>query len=183
MDLAMRGQALVFKLVQQSANEKEINHAAQALFEQALKIDPNDGDALAGAAYTYFLDRFYEWTTTGADYEGKILGQLDRAIALDPDNLWAYYVKSQYLVLLSKRARESLSAADAGLAINPNYAPLYVARSTAENALGRYEQAKSDVQQAMRLSPRDPRIGLWLIGFGRRRTGPRPFRRRYRCIP
>ena len=32
---------------------KENNDAARALFEQALKIDPNDADALAGDAYTY----------------------------------------------------------------------------------------------------------------------------------
>ena len=32
---------------------KEKNEAARALFEQALKIDPNNADALAGEAYTY----------------------------------------------------------------------------------------------------------------------------------
>ena len=36
----------------------------------------------------------------------------------------------------------------------------------AENALGHYEQAISDVQQAMRLSPRDPTIGFWLVTLG-----------------
>jgi len=36
----------------------------------------------------------------------------------------------------------------------------------AEIALGRYEQGIADVQQAMRLSPRDPRIGLWLANLG-----------------
>ena len=57
-------------------------------------------------------------------------------------------------------ANEALGAADAGLAINPNYAALYGTRGVAENSLGRFEQAKSDVQQAMRLSPRDPEIGF-----------------------
>ena len=32
---------------------------------------------------------------------------------------------------------------------------------SAENYLGQFEQAKSDVQQAMRFSPRDPRISQW----------------------
>ena len=31
------------------------------------------------------------------DYDAKILGPVDRAIALAPDALWAYYVKSVYL--------------------------------------------------------------------------------------
>ena len=160
IDLDMRGRALALTRVQQGADEKEINHAAQALFEQALAIDPNDADALADAAFAYFLDYFYEWRTTATDYDAKVLGQADRAIALAPDNVWAYWVKSFYLIG-SRRPNEGLRAADEGLAINPNYAPLYNARGWAEISLGRFDQAKSDIVQAMRLSPRDPTTGLW----------------------
>ena len=164
VDLTMRGWALVWQ-EQQQQRTKENNNAARALFEQALKIDPNETDALAGDAYAYLLEYTRGWATAGTDYEAKILGQADRAIALAPDNVWAYNVKSLYLTI-SQRANEALSAADAGLAINPDYPPLYRARGDAEIVLGRYEQAKSDVQQAMRLSPRDPRIGLWLVTLG-----------------
>ena len=164
VDLAMRGWALAWQEPQEP-QAKENNNAAQALFEQALKIDPNESDALAGGAYTYFLEYTRGWAPAGTDYEAKILGQANRAIALAPGNVWAYYVKSEYLTV-SQRANEGLSAADAGLAINPDDPQLYRARSLAENALGRYEQAKSDVQQAMRLSPRDPMIGIWLMNLG-----------------
>ena len=164
VDLAMRGWALVWQ-EQRQPRTKENNEAAQALFEQALKTDPNETDALAGDAYTYMLEYARGWTTTGTDYEAKILGQANRAIALAPDNVWAYNVKSLYLST-SQRANEGLSAADAGLAINPDDPPLYRARGAAKVALGRYEQAKSDVQQAIRQSPRDPRIGLWLVNLG-----------------
>jgi hypothetical protein len=92
------------------------------LFEQALKIDPNETDALAGDAYTYLLEYSRGWTTTGTDYEAKILSQADRAIALAPDNMWAHNVKSLYLTI-SQRANEGLSAADAGLSINPDDPP------------------------------------------------------------
>jgi adenylate cyclase len=169
VDLTMRGWALVWQ-EQQQPRTKENNNAAQALFEQALKIDPNEADALAGDAYTYLLEYTRGWATTGTDYEAKILGQADRAIALAPDNVWAYNVKSLYLTD-SQRANEGLNAADAGLAIHPDDPPLHRARGFAETALGRYEQAISDVQQAMRLSPRDPRIGLWLVDFGNAELG------------
>src|SRR5271165_3861439 len=164
VDLTMRGWALVWQ-EQQQQRTKENNNAAEALFEQALKIDPNDADALAGDAYAWFLAYSRGWTTPGTDYEAKILGQADRAIALAPDNVWAYNVKSLFLTV-SQRANEGLSVADAGLAINPDDPVLYRARGLAENALGRYEQAKSDVQQAIWLGPRDPRIGLWLDSLG-----------------
>ena len=171
VDLAMRGWALVWQ--EQQQRTKESNNAAEALFEQALKIDLNETDALTGDAYAYMLEYTRGWATTGTDYEAKILGQANRAIGLAPDNVWAYNVKSLYLSN-SQRANEGLSAADDGLAINPDDPPLYRARGNAELALGHYEQAITDVQQAVRLSPRDPRIGLWLVNLGDAELGLGP---------
>ena len=164
VDLTMRGWALIWQ-EQQQQRTKENNNAAQALFEQALKIDPNETDALAGDAYAHMLEYTRGWAIAGTDYEAKIIGQADRAIALAPDNAWAHDAKSIYLSITG-RANEDLSAAVAGLAVQPDDAPLYRARGLAEIALGRYEQGIADVQQAMRLSPRDPRIGLWLANLG-----------------
>ena len=106
VDLAMRGWALVWQ-EQQQQRTRENNNAAKALFEQALRIDPNETDALAGDAYAYMLEYTRGWATTGTDYEAKILGQADRAIALAPDNMWAYNVKSLYLTTRSARMRGS----------------------------------------------------------------------------
>ncbi len=118
---------------------------------EALAIDPSDADALANSAYTYFfLDYFCEWRTTATNYDAKVLGQVDRAIALAPDNLWAYFVKSNYLNS-TRQPNQGLGAADEGLAVNPNYAPLYVVRAYAEIGLGRFDHSKSDIVQAMRL--------------------------------
>ncbi len=161
IDLAMRGQ----ELLQQPGRTKDNNDAARALFEQALKIDPNETDALAGDAYTYLNDFVYGWTNPDIDYDAKIIAQADRALALDPNNSWAHYAKSLYLNL-SHRANEALGAADAGLADNPNMAPVYASRGVAETSLGLFEQAKSDLRQAMRLSPRDPKTGVWYMQLG-----------------
>jgi adenylate cyclase len=159
IDLEMRGRALL----QQYPPTKDTYNAARVFFEQALKINPNDADALAGEAWTYVVEFLY-WKDPLTDYDARILGQVDRAIALAPNNLWAYYAKSSYL--FRSHPNESLAAADAGLAINPNSALLYGARSVVEVYLDRLEQAKSDAQEAMRLSPRDPRIGLWHFFVG-----------------
>jgi tetratricopeptide (TPR) repeat protein len=74
--------------------------------------------------------------------------------------LFAYTTKSLYLTQ-SGRPDEGRRVADAELAVNSNYAPAYAYRGVAESALGQFEQAKSDALQAMRLSPRDPRMGLF----------------------
>jgi tetratricopeptide (TPR) repeat protein len=143
------------------------------LFDQALKIDPDDSDALAGDAMTYAFDIVYGWMSPQIDYDSKILGQADRAIAQSPDEVRAYYAKCVYLFL--RRPNEALGAADAGLAVNSNYANLYEARGFAEVSLGRFEQAKSDTQQAMRLSPRDPYLGSWHQVLGDAELGARHF--------
>jgi adenylate cyclase len=162
IDLTMRGWALLWQ--GEGKRTKDNNDAVRALFEQALKIDPNDADALAGEAECYLFEYLF-WANPQTDYDAKVIGPADRAIALAPDTMRAYRPKSAYLVL-SRRFNESLHAADAGLAINPNYASLYGVRSDAKSSLGRFEQAKSDAQQAMRLSPRDPLIGLFRVELG-----------------
>ncbi|MGC2785032.1 MAG: adenylate/guanylate cyclase domain-containing protein, partial [Roseiarcus sp.] len=161
IDLTMRGQALL----QQATITKDNNDAARTLFEQALKTDPNDGSALTGDARTYMLDYVFGWTNPQTDYDAKIIAQADRALGLVPDNWWAYYAKCTYLYHLSQREKEALGAADAALAVNPNAALLYECRAVTETGLGRFEQAKSDLRQAMRLSPRDPNMGFWIFAI------------------
>ena len=166
IDLSMRGWALIWRGYQQPPNKRrESSNEARALFDRALQIDQNDADSLAGSAYTYLLDYLFGWGDAKTDYGAKALGQADRAIVLAPDSVRGYYIKAEYLSQ-SRHSREGLAAADAGLAINPNFVMLFAPRIIAELGLGRFEEAKVDAQRAMRLSPRDP-----LIGFFHQLTG------------
>ena len=103
IDLAMHGWALIW--LEQQPPTKDSYIVARASFNQALNIDPNDADALAGEAMTYLGEYLYGWTNPETDYDAKIVGQTERAIALDPDNMRAYYVKSLYLLLTQRRRR------------------------------------------------------------------------------
>ncbi len=134
IDLTMRGWALTYQ--NGVRLDKDTINAARALFEQALKIDPNDADALAGEALCYVDERFF-FANPGTDYDAKVIGQADRAIALAPDTVEAYWAKSIQLSF-SRRFDEALRTADAGLAINPNFAPLYSARISANVSLGQF---------------------------------------------
>ena len=148
---------------------RDSNHEARAgLDDRALEIDPNDAEALAGSAQTYLSDYFFGvGRPPGTDYEAKVLGQADRAIALDHDNVRAYMVKADYLGL-SRRFNEALRRYRRRTvqAVNPNYVLLYMPRAVAENSLGRYEQAKVDAERAMRLSARDPGFGTFHVILG-----------------
>jgi tetratricopeptide (TPR) repeat protein len=168
IDLAMRGWAVMPRAF---PNKEQVD-AARPLFEQALKIDPDNSEALAGKALTATFEYIYA-PKADTDYDAAILGSADRAIAFDRGNIHAYQAKGQYLAI-SGRPEDAVRVYDAGLAINPNAAVLLALRSTPKDYLGRFEQAKSDVQQAMGLSPRDPAMGQWFnfradaeLGLGR----------------
>ncbi len=166
IDLRIRGWDLInLGFAKPPQEQRDGFHEARDFFNRALAIDPDDAEALAGSALTYFFDYIYGWGDPGTDYDSKVLGQANRAINLAPGDPRVYIAKAFYLAI-SGRNGEALSAADAGLAANPNYPSLYQARAIAETSLGRYEQAKADLEQAMRISPRDPVIGLWHENLG-----------------
>ena len=155
VDLAIRGWDLVLRADQLPPEDKrETFHQARGLFDRALQIDRNDSLAVAGSAETYLVDYGFGWRDPGTDYEAKVLGQANRAIVLNPSNIPAYYTKAMYLVETG-RPNQALDVTDIGLAINPNDVLLYMPRASAENALGRFEQARTDAARAMWLSPRD----------------------------
>ena len=164
IDLELRGRALFLTRFQQGADYKKINHQAQTLFDQALVIDPNNADALAGSAFTHFVDYYYGWRPEITDYDAKVLGQADRAISLDPNNMQSYIAKTFYLNG-THRAGDGLRVADLGLAIDPNSASLYNVRGYSKINLGQFDEAKSDIFKAIELSPRDPQMGLWRVNL------------------
>jgi tetratricopeptide (TPR) repeat protein len=165
-DLTMRGRALMM----QAVPTKDAWDAARSLFDQALKIDPNDADALAGDATAYKTEFDLGSRNSVTNYEAKVVGQADRAIALAPDNVAAYEAKSHFYTLTG-RPSQAVSVADAGLIVNPNDPRLYAMRAYAEMSLRRFDEVKSDLQLAMRLSPRDPKIGAWHVADGTAELG------------
>ena len=133
--------------------------ARQAL-EQALRIDPDDANTIGDYALSYVLDFSYGSNDANIDYNQKVLAQADRAIALDPGNLFAYTAKVLYLIYTHKLG-EALNVAADGLQTNPNSPYLLGNHGVASVFYGNYEQARADSTQAIKLSPRDDFLGDW----------------------
>ena len=122
IDLTMRGWAALWQLP-----TKESITSARDYFERAIKIDPQNAEAMVGLAYARPRAGFYGWGSTAA--EDKPLAQMElltKAIAINPGYAMAYYIKST-LLWVAKEYPESLAAAQTEVALDPNSAYGYSA--------------------------------------------------------
>jgi adenylate cyclase len=165
VDLTMRGWALLW---QKPTPQKD--RMARELFEQAVKLDPSSAEAHSGIAYSLARDVASGWPEPGVDYAALVIAASDRALAINPGNGMAAYAKGLLLVGVG-RSSEAKPIVEAALKHNPNLAPLYADLAIIHSQLGDYEQSKSDIEQAMRLSPRDVQLGIWELIYGQADLG------------
>ena len=158
IDLTMRGWAILNQA--QLYTDKANLAAALDLFERALKFDPNNVDALVGAALS---ERDY-YVFGGMDDKPEQISKIDHllahAIRIDPTNARAYTVRGLHY-LSTRRTIEAEEAAQNAVRLNPNYAPAYVQLAQDQMMPAELPLAIANIDQAMKLSPRDPQIGRW----------------------
>jgi TolB-like protein/class 3 adenylate cyclase/Tfp pilus assembly protein PilF len=159
-DLAMRGWALIY-----ASQTQGNNAAAQLLFEESLRIDPQAVSALTGLGFTHVRDVLNRWTDASEDPLQKADELIARAIAMRPDDAAAY----QYKALLrraQRRSQEAIAAAERAVSLNRNLASAYTEIGWNYALLGQPEKTEGYVRQGMRLSPRDPFVVFWLLYIG-----------------
>ena len=151
IDLTMRGWAALWQ-----PPTKESITSARDYFERAIKIDPQNAEAMVGLAYARVRASFYGWSTAAEDKPAAQMDLLTKATAINPGYAFAYYVKSVVLWLAQGSFRKRSQAAETAVALDPNSAYGYFAMGQAEVLLGRCEQSIAHIKQAFALSPRDP---------------------------
>ena len=155
VDLTMRGWAVL-----NGGPNKEDVQRSVALFEDALRIDPDNSQARVGLAQALTL----VYRNRSDPEPAKVLARADeaasRAIAAAPNNAHAHYVKAEVLGL-SNRFDAALATYDRAIALDHNHAAAYVGRARNLNVIGRSAEAVAPVERAIRLSPRDPELYVW----------------------
>ena len=155
IDLTMRGWAAMWQPL-----TKESIASARDYFERAIRIDPQNAQAMVGLAWARLRANFYGWSTVAENKPAAQLGLLAKAIEINPGYAFAYYVKG-IVLWLTKEYAEALAAAETEVALDPNSAYGYAAIGRAEALLGRCEQSIGHIKQAFAFSPRDPNSGIW----------------------
>jgi adenylate cyclase len=157
IDLTMRGWAAMWQPL-----TKESIASAGDYFERAIRIDPQDVQAMVGLAWARLRLNFYGWSTVAENKPAAQLQLLAKAIEINPSYAFAYYVKG-IVLYLTKEYPEALAAAETEVALDPNSAYGYAAIGRAEGMLGRCEQSIAHIKQAFAFSPRDPNNGIWYL--------------------
>ena len=161
-DLAMRGMAAlnVGTLTQENL-EKAIGD-----FDQALRLDPDNPQALAGRAVARMSLAGYGLGGSLSEVANDAEQAADRVLAAHPDDARARYVKA--LVAASRgswrRASQfeaALSEFNAAVAADRNFAPAYAEMGMVLTLSGRAEDALEPIEQALRLDPHDSGRNVW----------------------
>jgi adenylate cyclase len=158
IDLTMRGWALLNQpqLVSDLASVAK----ARDLFEQALKLDPRNVDALVGAAAAERWDFVDHGLDAKPGQIAKIDDLLATAISIDPANARAYTLRGTFDII-THRTKEALEAAQNAVRLNPSYATAYANLAQDQMKPAEFPQALANIDYAMKLSPRDPDLGRW----------------------
>ena len=166
IDLTMRGSAFLNQSL-----TKANRHKALDLFEQALTLDPNNADALAGTAFVDMSDYNQDWSGQ-QDLYARAMQRAEQALLLNPDQPYAHYAKARLIMMKAKpndaaSANRVIAEAEATLRADPSFARAYWPMAAGEQLLGNYGQSISRLEQAVRISPRDSNIGTWHMEMGR----------------
>lgn len=157
IDLVMRGMAAMNRPRSRGTLEE-----ARGLFAQALLQEPASVEALVGHARTGALLVLNRWSGAPDEYLREAEDAVRRALAAEPDHALAHFVRGDI-----NRARKRFDAAiadyEAAVALDRNLASAHAQLGQVKILVGRSPETFAHVEQAMRLSPRDPAMGVWLF--------------------
>jgi adenylate cyclase len=160
LDYILRGRAALWK-PQTCENYAE----AIMLFERAVALEPRSVDAqswLASALAWRMLDGITDVATADISRAEGLVG---KALAVSSRSPLARFAKGQ-LLRAQRRPGEAIPEYEMALAFNRNWVDALAAIGRCKILIGRIDEAIRDLEQTIRLSPRDPFVGYWYLRLG-----------------
>jgi adenylate cyclase len=154
-DLAMQAD-YKSNLPESKANENN----AVALAERALALDPQNVRALTALAYALCTRAIEHWSDDPAGDIPRAEKAIDAALALQPENSRAHFVKGQ-TYFAKRQFGPSIAEFETVIALDPNNPHAHAFAGFRKLLLGRAEEGFAGVETALRLSPRDPGGPWW----------------------
>jgi adenylate cyclase len=134
--------------------------AAINLLERALALDPRSVEVRSRLATALAARVIDERTDTAAADILRAEDLAGQALAAAPGSALAHFAKGQVL-RAQRRPEQAISEYEAVLALDRNWVSAYSLLGWCKLWTGSVEEAIPLQEQAIRLSPRDPQIGIW----------------------
>jgi len=161
LDYILRGRAASNKPPSPDKYAEEIS-----LFERALALDPRSVEAQSLLATALMARVVNNMTDTAAADIARAEGLAREALAASPLTPLAHFAKGQVL-RAQRRYEEAIPEYETALASNRNWVGALHALGQCKLVAGAMEETIPLVEQAIRLSPRDPQLGIWYQEIGR----------------
>jgi adenylate cyclase len=138
---------------------------AISMYERALALDPRSAEAQSLLALM-LVSRVLDGLTDSATADiARAEGLVGQALAAAPRSAYAHHAKAQ-LLRAQSRFEEAIPEYETALAINRNAANVLNVLAGCKLSAGSIEEVIPLEEQAIRLSPRDPRIGHFYFRIG-----------------
>jgi adenylate cyclase len=161
LDYIFRGRAIA------SGKPPSVENCAEAIgfYERALTLDPNSVGAQSWLAIV-LGNRLLDFPAHAADGDLERVDELaSKAVAASARSSVAHFAKGQVL-RVQKRYEEAIAEYETVLTINRNWAGAIFALAWCKFHTGSIEETIPLLEQLIRLSPRDPYMGIWYGRIG-----------------
>ena len=143
----------------------EENKTALAFFSQAIALDPNFAPGHYGYALALQWDIWHFSSRPFLEVQGTAREEAHIAVSLDDKDAMAHAVLA-HMMMWGSEWEAAIAEARTAIALNPNSAFVISMLGCVLGFGGYREEALERLQQAMRASPHDPLIWLWLLWRG-----------------
>ena len=134
---------------------------ARTLFDRALAADPDNADALIGSGRAEALEGANSFVTDPVAAFAAAEAKLTKALSSVPDHahghMWLGLVET-----FTKRAARGIAECEHALELDRNLASAHGVIGFGKVLIGRAEETEAHIAEALRLSPRDSLIYVWM---------------------
>jgi len=159
MDAYFQGRAYLYK------GTPEYLVKAQESFARSLALDPQNAEALAGAALADAAIGASNFTGDRAARFAAAEAAATKAISLAPDHALAHMALG-VTYILTNRAMQGIAECEQTLTLDRNLAEAHTFIGLGKAYLGRAAETEGHILEAFRLSPRDTSAFRWMAFVG-----------------
>jgi TolB-like protein/class 3 adenylate cyclase/Tfp pilus assembly protein PilF len=133
---------------------------ARSFFDRALTADPDNVDALIGAADADVVAGASAFVATPIAAFAAAEAKLTKALSSVPDHAPGHMTLG-HVYIYTKRAAQGIAECEHALALDRNLASAHALIGLGKIFVGRAEETEAHVGEALRLSPRDTDAHAW----------------------